>query len=162
MNCENIQHELLGSESPDRPTADIQAHLDGCPACRDWQHRLVQIELNIPRLHVPSSATRDAFLLDLVLPDNPAEETPAPRPRPVAAPSVPAGPLVRLSLPSRQPQPPLRMLAHQRRYQIAGAAAAAALLLGVIGLMWNMGNRQPDAPAASSGTRPRPIRLSPA
>ena len=159
MNCENIQHELLGSESPDRPTADVQAHLEACPACRDWQNRLVQIEHNIPRLHVPGSATRDAFLLDLVLPDNPAEEV-APKVRPVAAQTAPAGPLVRLSLPSarRQPMPPLRVLAYEWRYQIGAAAAAAAILFALVGIFANRGN-QPEVGKAPPRVKPAPDPL---
>jgi hypothetical protein len=169
MNCDTIQHELeglLGSEHPDRPSADIQAHLDACPACRDWQHRLVQIEANISRLHVPGSATRDAFLLDLVLPDNPAEgtteATPAPKPRPAAASVSSSGPLIRLSLPSakRTPTPPLRVLAYQYRYPLAGAAAAAVLLIGLIGMMANRGDRQPNGnstPVAHVRPTPDPL-----
>lgn len=142
MNCEIIQHELLSGESPDRPHADVLVHLEGCAVCRDWQSRLLQIEHNVARLHVPSSATRDAFLLDLVLPDNPAEDTPVPTPRPAAAAAVPPGPLVRLSLPSTSRPPSLRVVAYQWRYPIAGVAAAAALLMGFIG--WMSHNSNPN------------------
>ncbi|OAI38895.1 hypothetical protein AYO40_06230 [Planctomycetaceae bacterium SCGC AG-212-D15] len=130
MSCDTFQHQLLESESPDRPDAELQAHLDGCAACREWQARLLQIEQGVRRLHVPSSATRDAFLLDLILPDNPSQEAPAPAAAAAAATSKRSSePVVRLSLsaPALQPSPPWREVAWRWRYAGAGIAAALAL-----------------------------------
>jgi hypothetical protein len=126
MNCELTQQHLLGLEAPDRPDADAQAHLDGCAACREWQGRLLQIEQGVRRLPVPGSATRDAFLLDLILPDNPAEEIPAPRSTKTSGSSTTVPPLVRLHSAS-QPEPRTRELAWRYRYGIAAAAAAVLL-----------------------------------
>jgi hypothetical protein len=52
MNCEALHSRLLGSEKPDRPTADLAAHLKTCAACRKWQRRLVHLERNVALLPV--------------------------------------------------------------------------------------------------------------
>lgn len=160
MNCEKIQEELLGSERPERPSADVLAHLDTCSACREYQGRLVQIERNVCRVHVPGSATRDAFLLDLVLPDNPSEDTPLPPTRPVAAPVAPPGPVVRLSLATvkRPEKRSVKEMAWEWRYGL-GAAAAAALLFAFAGIVYHNAHRQrtgapPVARAAQPATDP--------
>jgi hypothetical protein len=56
MNCEQYQRRLLGTESPDRPAPEVEAHLVRCAACREWQGRLLQLEANVPLLPVPPSA----------------------------------------------------------------------------------------------------------
>jgi predicted anti-sigma-YlaC factor YlaD len=40
MNCDTAQRRLLGSERPDEPPAEVEAHLAACAACRTWQQRL--------------------------------------------------------------------------------------------------------------------------
>ncbi len=62
MKCREIKYFLLGSENPDLPPADIQAHLAVCTTCQEWQNRLVQIEMNLPFLPVPQTAARNALL----------------------------------------------------------------------------------------------------
>jgi hypothetical protein len=52
MNCEALHSRLLGSERPDRLTADVSAHLKTCAACRKWQRRLVHLERNVALLPV--------------------------------------------------------------------------------------------------------------
>jgi hypothetical protein len=62
MNCKEIKYFLLGCENPDRPPADVKAHLAVCHGCQDWQNRLALIEMNIPFLPVPASAARAQLL----------------------------------------------------------------------------------------------------
>ncbi len=52
MNCEALHSRLLGSEKPDRLTADLAAHLKSCAACRKWQRRLLHLERNVALLPV--------------------------------------------------------------------------------------------------------------
>jgi hypothetical protein len=128
MNCEIIQRRLLGVENPARPPAELQAHLDSCGACRDWQGRLLQVETNIPRLPVPASETRDVFLRSLTAPAaGPAvatvkQATPPPPTR------VPPGqkpmPVVRLNLDAHREK-----TSFSWRYVVGGAAAAVLLFV---------------------------------
>lgn len=62
MNCATTQRQLLAAERPDRPDADLRAHLAACPACRALQRRLLQIERQLPNLPVPPSTARPAFV----------------------------------------------------------------------------------------------------
>jgi hypothetical protein len=62
MKCREIKYFLLGSENPDQPPADIQAHLAVCTNCQEWQNRLVHIEMNLPFLPVPQTAARNVLL----------------------------------------------------------------------------------------------------
>jgi hypothetical protein len=62
MNCKEIKYFLLGCENPDRPPAEVKAHLAVCAGCQDWQNRLAVIEMNIPFLPVPDSAARTQLL----------------------------------------------------------------------------------------------------
>jgi hypothetical protein len=62
MKCREIKYFLLGSENPDEPPADVQAHLAVCNVCQEWQNRLVQIEMNLPFLPVPQTAARSTLL----------------------------------------------------------------------------------------------------
>jgi hypothetical protein len=65
MNCELLQHHLLALEDPGRPPAEMRAHLARCGACRAWQRRLLDVERSVPRLRVPPSHGRDAFVARL-------------------------------------------------------------------------------------------------
>ena len=55
MNCELMQRRLLASEAPERPPTDVRAHLDGCPACQEWQRQLLHLEQGLRRLPVPAT-----------------------------------------------------------------------------------------------------------
>src|SRR5262245_11069076 len=59
MNCDLLRSRLLASPHPERPPADLRAHLTACASCRQWQRRLVRLERQIPRLPVPPSRTKD-------------------------------------------------------------------------------------------------------
>jgi hypothetical protein len=156
MNCDTIQHQLLESESPARPDPDILAHLDGCAACREWHARLVHIEQSVRLVPVPGSATRDAFLLDLVLPDNPSEAVAAPKPAALAArPS--SEPVVRLSTPVGQSSPPLREVLWTWRYAAAAVAATVALFALV---SWSLQQRDKDRLMVNAKERPDPLVAS--
>lgn len=67
MKCKAIQRYLLGLENPGQPEAAVQAHVERCPACFEWQRRLLQIERHVPLLPVPASTARDSFRLKLLL-----------------------------------------------------------------------------------------------
>jgi len=67
MNCKEIKYFLLGCENPDRPPADVKAHLAVCHSCQDWQNRLALIEMNVPFLPVPASATRAQLLRKVLI-----------------------------------------------------------------------------------------------
>jgi hypothetical protein len=65
MNCDLLQRRLLNLERPDRPPAEVQAHLAGCPSCREWQRRLVRLEQRVALLPVPASTAKGAFVARL-------------------------------------------------------------------------------------------------
>jgi hypothetical protein len=65
MNCELLQRRLLNLERPDRPPAEVQAHLAGCPSCREWQRRLVRLEQRVALLPVPPSTAKAEFVARL-------------------------------------------------------------------------------------------------
>jgi hypothetical protein len=83
MNCPVIRRRLLASESPDRPDADLQRHLDDCPACRAWQRRLAAVERQLPLLPAPPT-TAKARLLEQIW-----SAAPPPLPRPLLPPVSP-------------------------------------------------------------------------
>jgi hypothetical protein len=58
MNCETLQRRLLKAEHPTRLPAQVQAHLASCPACREWQRQLVQLEEYVGHLPVPPSTAK--------------------------------------------------------------------------------------------------------
>jgi hypothetical protein len=58
MKCSTFQTFLLAIENPDRPPAEVQAHLAGCAACQEWQHQLLHVERHVRDLPVPRSAAR--------------------------------------------------------------------------------------------------------
>jgi hypothetical protein len=143
MNCDALQKHLLGRESPDRPSADADAHLAGCAACREWLLRLLQLERAVPHLPVPPAEAARSALVRRILA---RRADPAPPTRPRRRPSV------ALVLGSWIMDPH----ASPRRRVGAGLVAgmAAALLLFITGLLvWNSGgppspahnNRQPPA-----------------
>jgi hypothetical protein len=67
MNCEALHSRLLGSEKPDRLTAELAAHLKTCAACRKWQRRLVHLERNVALLPVaPAPRGKAEFVRQFV------------------------------------------------------------------------------------------------
>jgi hypothetical protein len=67
MNCEALHSRLLGSEKPDRLTAEVAAHLKSCAACRKWQRRLVHLERNVALLPVaPAPRGKAEFVRQFV------------------------------------------------------------------------------------------------
>ncbi len=135
VNCTVIQRRLLTAEQPDQPAADVQGHLDQCPACRAWQRRLVQVERQIPLLPVPPS-TAKAELLQRILDTGPRETV---RSAVAERPTLPRSPLA--------PGPKERAL---RKLSVAFALAAALL---VFALGWSVWPHNP-------GTAPLPPSLT--
>lgn len=62
MNCKTVQNDLLNASNPETPAAPVQYHLAVCPACRQFQHRLVLIERHVPMLPVWPTGARDRLL----------------------------------------------------------------------------------------------------
>lgn len=58
MNCRTIQRHLLTQENPGQPLPVAEAHLEECAACRDWLHRLLQMERHVRLLPVPASKAK--------------------------------------------------------------------------------------------------------
>jgi hypothetical protein len=74
MNCEAARKHLLGSERPDRPSAEASAHIAACLACLEWQQRLVQLELAVRQLPTPRADAARSALLRRILTDKPASK----------------------------------------------------------------------------------------
>lgn len=148
MTCKTIQRRLLGAEHPGRPGADIQAHLDACTRCRDWQARLVHLEQNVAHLPVPASTRRHDFLAQMA--EGAFDRASAPAAQPAAAGSAIEAaeratiPIVRPSVNHLHPQ----RLTPQQVFGLAVTAAAAALLLAVVS--WSL--RDDDRPLAVANT----------
>src|SRR5262249_51386734 len=62
MKCDQVQNDLLNSERPDRPGAEMRLHLAGCDDCRALYNRLVDAERALSQLAVPPSTRRDDFV----------------------------------------------------------------------------------------------------
>jgi len=125
MNCPTIRRRLLAQERPDQPDADLRAHLDACPACRAWQHRLLAVERQIPRLPVPPSQGKDRVLQAVRRPAEPSRtEAPIATLRPTAW------------------RPSLQERARQK-LALAFALAASLLVFALCFWAWP---RHPDAP----------------
>jgi hypothetical protein len=106
MNCWQCRRQLL----EENLTAEVETHLAGCPACRQWHKLLLQIDSTVPLLPVPEP-TRAWQLPD---------ELPAPLPFPEPAPR----PVIRI---------PWRRLAFG-----AGGLAAAGVLIACGIFLGNM------------------------
>ena len=86
MNCETIQNRILALALATEPTADVQEHVAGCPACQAVLTKAVRLDRVLAQLPAPSSGlAREAFL-DQVLADGPII-----RSKPVAPSSVGSG-----------------------------------------------------------------------
>lgn len=135
MNCETFQRLMLWSEDPQDVPGELQAHYDGCGACREWQSRLVQIEQNVGLLPVPASTGLPAFLERL------QSEPPT-----LSEPETTEVNTEALTRPARQPERPrlrlrtfsLRQLGFPsqnpevRRQQYVGIGVAASLLFFMV------------------------------
>jgi hypothetical protein len=140
MNCEVLQRHLLGSESPDSPSAGARAHLAGCAACREWLQRLLQIESALPCLPVPpAEAARSALVRRILAGESVNGQaggaTPAPQPRRRPSIAMVLGSWI------------MDAHASPRRRGAAGlvAGVAAALLLFVTAwLLWLADRTPPD------------------
>ena len=77
MKCQAAQRRLLEAEDPALPPEKVRHHLAACPACRQWQRRLVQVERHVPLLPVPAGSGPPADLLQRL---ERAASQPAPRP----------------------------------------------------------------------------------
>jgi hypothetical protein len=133
MNCDVLQRHLLGSESPDRPSAAASAHLADCAACREWLQRLLQMESALPYLPVPPAEAARSALMRRILTEQAANgEATGDKPQPTKERRRPS---IALVLGSWIMDP----RASPRRRVAAGliAGVAAALLLFVTGgLVW--------------------------
>ncbi len=124
MNCEVCQRRLLATRDPASPGPELRAHLADCPACRQWQRRLLRLEAHIPLLPVPRSHAKERLLDQLF-----GEPEPAPAPPP----------------PVLKPRAPWWRSPHVVR-RVAGAAAAAVLLVCglLLGVLLQRGGGTPD------------------
>jgi hypothetical protein len=124
MNCDTAQRRLLGSERPDEPPPEVEAHLADCGACRAWQQRLAEVERLLPLLPVPASAARGELVQRVLSGPLPPPAEPAPAP--------PVLPL--LSRPSLPTAPPKER--GLRKLAVAFALAAALVVLAVGTSLW--------------------------
>jgi hypothetical protein len=125
MNCRRLRRRLLAAERPDRPSAELQAHLDECSDCRNWQKHLSDIERQIALLPVPPSAGKDRLLRRLSEP----------------ATTEPLEPMVRL--PDSEFSP--RVLQKERGLRkTALAFALAATVFGLAIGLWAWPRRDPQ------------------
>lgn len=151
MNCQIIQRRLLGVEDPEGLPAEVQAHLDGCAACRECQARLVQLEANVRRLPVPPSRARAAFVRQLLETETaPSQSTPVPAvDRSQPRESKPRRVIRRI------PQPVATGPSIAVPWRFAVPAAAAAVLLFVFA--WSSVRERTAVPAVAE--RPKPDLL---
>lgn len=110
MNCTKVQRRLAGQMNPARVPSSLKEHLAACATCRDYQHRLVQVERSVPLLHTPSAPLAKERLLQEI-------RTQPTWWAPVKEKEDDSGAVVR-PLPQRW-----------QRWQVAAAAAAAILLM---------------------------------
>jgi hypothetical protein len=129
MICTTIQRRLLGSEQPDRPPAEVRAHLEGCAECREVQRRLLELEQGIGRLPAPESEMRSAFVLQFLAGASPVRQTP----------------------------PVLRLREGGRRKLAVAFGLAAGLAFCALG-MWAWTSRAPEDPGQSPSARELALR----
>jgi hypothetical protein len=131
MNCVTIQRRLLGSERPDQPSAEVRDHLASCPACQDWQRRLLHLEQQLPLLPVPPSTRRER-LVQQILQSSPA------------TPASPTGvdPRRSLQLSGRSSSGSLK----ERGLQKLALAFALAAALACFAIGWWAWPHQPEVP----------------
>jgi hypothetical protein len=133
MNCELCERRLLASPDPDDLPAEVALHLAECPACRDRQRRLLEIEAQVPLLPVPVSYAKGRFLQRILNEQLPVE--------------APA------TVPLR------RRRGHRVALVLGGMAAAVAVTVGLVLSGVFSRSRQgngADAQAQGSGKTPGP------
>ena len=64
-SCETAQRQLLALADTGRPPPGVQAHLDDCSTCRDWQKRVALVDRAVQHLAVPTSSVKSALLRQL-------------------------------------------------------------------------------------------------
>ncbi len=188
MKCREIKYFLLGSENPDQPPADVQAHLAVCTACQEWQNRLVQIEMNLPFLPVPQTAARSTLLKRILTqPPNSGQWAASRKESAVVSeqaavilptPSVLARSDLVADKPSGAKESPILIPVADRRpsriraaltvlrsmepglRRFAGGSVAAAILLGVLGWLVFRGPQQMPETIARIRPDPDPLLAS--
>jgi hypothetical protein len=154
MNCQAVQKVLLGSDRPDRPSAEASVHLARCGACREWLQRLVQIEEALPLLPVPSANAARAALVRRVLSGSGLKHRKA-----AAVPEANGQPVRRPSIAMVVGSWIMDPYASPRRRVAAGlvAGVAAALLLFVTGwLVWDATRTPQQVAVVAPGKTPPP------
>jgi hypothetical protein len=130
MKCDDLRKRLLALERPDRPAADLRSHLARCEACRRLQSRLVGLERAVPRIPVPASQRRVAFVASLL--------DPTPQPQPADDHSLdPPVVATTLSIP-RAPQRGDRFQRRDRGLRKLALATGLAAGLVLFALCWSV------------------------
>jgi hypothetical protein len=153
MNCEAARKHLLGSECPDRPSAEVSAHVVACDACREWQQRLVQMESAVRQVSLPRADAARSALVRRILTEKPTAK-PKSSPRLVVNGKAEPRPSVARVVGSWIMDPH----ASPRRRVAAGlvAGVAAALLLFFTGwLIWDATRPAPEVVVSTQRTPPR-------
>lgn len=152
MKCHMFQRRLLGADSPDSPADDIQAHLDACASCREWQGWLIQMEKNVALLPVPRSNARADFVQRFLL-NSPTDDAHASRTRDAN------GTPVSYPLLSTHKDQGLQLLGFTQQsarvWRYAAIGMAASLLLFLLG-WWSLEPPQtsPRSPAVVQPSLP--------
>ena len=80
MNCDAARRCLFAEEQHD----DLHRHVAACPACRALSRRLALVERQLPRLPVPPSSAKSAFVRRFLRTGGPVvKHLPLPWPKPV-------------------------------------------------------------------------------
>lgn len=112
MNCTKVQRRLLSQLNPERVPPTLRAHLEECAACREYQHRLIQVEQHVSLLTAPPAPLAKERLLNDIRTKPTWGQQPARRPL--------------ADLVNRMPR--------LDRWRLAGLAAAVLLLV----LAWKL------------------------
>jgi hypothetical protein len=153
MNCEAARKHLLGCECPDRPSAEVSAHVAACAGCREWQQRLVQMESAVRQLSLPRADAARSALVRRILTEK-VTAKPKSSPRLVVNGRAEPRPSVARVVGSWIMDPH----ASPRRRVAAGlvAGVAAALLLFFTGwLIWDATRPAPQVVVSTQRTPPR-------
>ena len=154
MNCQTIQRRLLGAEATERPAPDVQAHLDACPPCREWQARLVQVEQIVRDLPVPESRARAAFVRKLQGREPAAASSSVtPVPQPARVQGAKSRPVIR-----RVPSPAATAAGVPFPWRLWTAGMAAALVLSAV--TWSVVREPMPVSTPAPKARPDPLVAS--
>ena len=136
MTCDVYQNRLLALPNPAKPSAELRAHLNGCPACRAVQAEAVRVEALVTRLPVPSSEARKAAFLESLTIDGPVI-----RSKPVLPSSLAASGTFR---------PVGTWL---KRIDLRWAGGVAAALLVAVTAWWAVNRPKPPVPEVAEKPR---------